>query len=121
MVEVVYQKEGFANLVGNLLMQNIRRDKRKAEIARKTRGTAVIEVRDLKFTATIDLKGDRIEVWNGKPEKTDYALISANYGIISFLLGNSSILNTLKLMISGKLKIKKIRLAKRLSILMSTR
>ncbi|MCS7143857.1 MAG: SCP2 sterol-binding domain-containing protein [Archaeoglobaceae archaeon] len=121
MVEVVYPKEGLANLLGNLIMQNVRRDKRKAEIAMKTRGTAVIEIRDLGFTATIEFMGDKIEVKNGKPEKSKYALISANYGVISSLLGNSSTIKTLKLMLSGKLKVKNVALAKRLSTIMSTR
>lgn len=121
MVEVLYPKEGLANLLGNLLMQNIRRDKRKAEIATKTRGIALIEIKDLGFTATIEFKGDKIEVRNGKPEGSNYALISANYGVISYLLGNSSTIKTLRLMLSGKLKVKKITLAKRLSTLMSTR
>ncbi|MEM2346543.1 MAG: SCP2 sterol-binding domain-containing protein [Archaeoglobaceae archaeon] len=120
-MDVLYPKEGFANLVGNLLMQNIRRDKKKAKIAMKTRGIAVIEVKDLGFSATIEFKGDKIEVRNGKPEGSNYALISANYGVISSLLGNSSTIKTLKLIISGKLRVKKIGLAKRLSVIMSTR
>ncbi|MCQ4153926.1 MAG: hypothetical protein DSO01_05385 [Archaeoglobi archaeon] len=122
MVEVIYPKEGLANLLGNLIMQNTRRDIKKAEIARKTRGTVVIEIRDLGFTATVELKGDRIEVRNGKPEElSDCALISANFGVISYLLGNNSTIKSLKFMLSGKLKIKKMLLAKKLSTIMSTR
>jgi len=121
MVEVIYPKEGLANLLGNLLLQNTKRDRKKAEIARKTRGTVVIEVRDLGFSATVEFKGDKIEVRNGKPEGlSDYALISANFGVISYLLGNNSTINSLKLMLSGKLKIRKIMLAKKLSTIMST-
>ncbi|NHW23516.1 MAG: hypothetical protein HA489_04605 [Archaeoglobales archaeon] len=103
-------------------MQNTRRDIKKAETARKTRGTVVIDIRDLGFTATVELKGDRIEVRNGKPEElSDCALISANFGVISYLFGNNSTIKSLKFMLSGKLKIKKILLAKKLSTIMSTR
>ncbi|MDI9610688.1 MAG: SCP2 sterol-binding domain-containing protein [Archaeoglobaceae archaeon] len=117
MVVVSYPEGGFANIVGQLLEQKLS-DPKKAEIAKKMRGKIFLEIRDLGVGATIEFMGEKIKISDEKPQK-DFALISvANYNTLA-LLSSAGMLKQLRLMLSGKLKIKKIGLARKFGALLS--
>ncbi len=117
MVEVIYDDVGLASMLGQLLQQKLS-DPRKAEIAKSMRGRLVIEVRDMNIAATIVFAGDRIEVRNGGGNAD--SVISADFQTINSLAtGQVGILGVLKLMITGKLKIKGIGMARKFQEILS--
>ncbi|MEM1751601.1 MAG: SCP2 sterol-binding domain-containing protein [Archaeoglobaceae archaeon] len=118
MVSVSYPEEGFANIVGQLIEQKLKENPKKAEIAKKLRGTIFLEIRDMGVSATVEADGEKIKVTNEKPEK-DFALISVSDYDTLTLVSTSGLLKQLRLMLSGKLKIKKIGLARKFGALIS--
>lgn len=117
MVSVSYPEEGFANILGQLIEQKIQ-DPKKAEIAKKMRGKIYIEIRNMEVGATVELNGESIRVTNEKPEK-GYAMISVSDYDTLTLVATSGLLKQMQLMLSGKLKIKKIGLARKFGALIS--
>ncbi|MEM4689740.1 MAG: SCP2 sterol-binding domain-containing protein [Archaeoglobaceae archaeon] len=118
MVSVSYPEEGFANIVGQLIEQKLKENPKKAEIAKKLRGTIFLEIRDMGVSATVEADGEKIKVTNEKPEK-DFALISVSDYDTLTLVSTSGLLKQLRLMLSGRLKIKKIGLARKFGALIS--
>lgn len=118
MVSVTYPEEGFANIVGQLIEQKLRDNPKKAEIAKKLRGTILLEIRDMGVSATVEADGERIKVTNEKPEK-NFALISVSDYDTLTMVSTSGLFKQLRLMLSGKLKIKKIGLARKFGALIS--
>ncbi|MEM0302682.1 MAG: SCP2 sterol-binding domain-containing protein [Archaeoglobaceae archaeon] len=118
MVSVSYPEEGFANIVGQLIEQKLKENPKKAEIAKKLRGTIFLEIRDMGVSATVEFLNDAIKVTDEKPQK-DFALISVSDYETLTLLSTSGLLKQLRLMLSGKLKIKKIGLARKFGALIS--
>lgn len=117
MVSVSYPESGFANIIGQLIEQKVSEPK-KAEIAKKMKGKLFLEIRDIRVGATIEFSGEKINVSNERPQK-DFALISvADYNTLT-LLSSAGMLKQLRLMISGKLKIKKIGFARKFGALLS--
>jgi predicted lipid carrier protein YhbT len=117
MVEVIYSESGFGNVIGQLLEQKLK-DPKRAEIAKKMKGKIFLEVRDMGVGATVEFGGGRVEVKNERPQK-DFALISvADYNTLASL-SSSGILKQLKLVVTGKLKIKNFGFARKFGALIS--
>ncbi|MCQ4153067.1 MAG: SCP2 sterol-binding domain-containing protein [Archaeoglobi archaeon] len=117
MVSVRYPEEGFANIIGQLLEQRLKEPK-KAEIAKNMRGKVYIEIRNIGVGATVEFDGDKINVTNEKPKK-DSAIISVSDYETLTLLSSAGLLKQIRLMLSGKLKIRKIGFAKKFGALIS--
>ncbi|MDK2795365.1 MAG: hypothetical protein PWQ22_146 [Archaeoglobaceae archaeon] len=116
MVRVSYPESGFANMLGQLIEQNLR-EASKAEIAKNMKGEIYLEIRDIEVGATVEFKGEDVEVRNEKPEKP-FAMISvADYNTLS-LVSSSGILKQLRLILSGKLKIKNMGFARKFGALL---
>ncbi len=93
----------FATILGRILEEKLR-DRRRAEIARKINGSVTVECRDLGMSATVTFNGDRIVVENGYGGKY---LTSADLQTLNGLtFGKIGLLDTLKLIMKGRLKIK---------------
>ncbi|MCS7143787.1 MAG: SCP2 sterol-binding domain-containing protein [Archaeoglobaceae archaeon] len=118
MVSISYPDRGFPNVVGQLIEQKLKENPKKAEIAKKMRGKIFLEIRNIGVGATVELDGENIKVTNEKPEK-DFALISVSDYDTLTLVSSSGLLKQMRLMLSGKLKIKKIGLARKFGILLS--
>ncbi len=116
-VNVVYPDSGFGNIVGQLLEQKLKKSE-KAEFAKKMRGEITVEVRDLGVSATIRFMGEFVEVINGSSEKAD-STISANFKVINELVSGATTLRVLKLMLTRKLRIRGISMAKKFSALLA--
>lgn len=116
-MKVIYPESGFGNIVGQLLEEKLKKLE-KVEIAKKMRGGIVIEVKDLGVSATIKFTGESVEVFNGKTESA-CSTISANFEVINELVSGSTTLKVLKLIITRKLRIKGIAMARKFSALLS--
>ncbi|MFN3384872.1 MAG: SCP2 sterol-binding domain-containing protein [Archaeoglobaceae archaeon] len=116
-MNVVYPDSGFGNIVGQLLEQKLKKPE-KADFAKKIRGEITIEVRDLGVSATVRFMGDLVEVMNGSSEKAD-STISANFKVINELVSGATSLRILKLMLTRKLRIKGIPMAKKFNALLA--
>ncbi len=113
-VEVTYEKEGLALIIGQLIDQTLTEKPGKANIARDLEGSIVIKVRDMDATATVEFNHGRITVYNGQPVKGKFAVISADFDVINALsTGEAGILKTMLWTLTGKLKIKGIRMARK--------
>jgi|YelNatPaOPRAMG01_1025707.scaffolds.fasta_scaffold244312_2 putative sterol carrier protein len=116
MISVSYPEEGFANILGQLIEQKIK-EPDKAELARNIRGKLYIEIRNMNVGATVEFEGEKIKVTGEKPEK-DFGMISVpDYDTLT-LLSTAGMLKQMRLMLSGKLKIKKIGLARKFGALL---
>ena len=119
-VEITYEKEGFASILGQLLEQNLSENPQKVEKAREMEGSIVIQVRDMDTSATVEFGKNRITVYNGTPVKGKFAMISADFETINALsTGKAGMLKTLVWILKGKLKIKGIRMARKFQSLLS--
>lgn len=117
MVSVIYPESGFGSIIGQLIEQKLK-DPKKAEMAKKMKGKIFLEIRDMGVGATIEFKGESVEVKNERPDK-DFAMISvADYNTLS-LLSTSGILKQLRLILSGRLKIKNMGFARKFGALIS--
>lgn len=116
-MNIIYPESGFGNIVGQILEQKLKKPE-KTELARKMRGEVVIEVKDFRASATIKFMGDSIEVVNGKTENT-CSTISANFKVINELVSGATTPKVLKLILTRKLKIKGIAMARKLSALLA--
>ncbi len=116
-MDVVYDESGFASILGQLIQQKIE-DPAKRKMAKKMKGKIVVELRDMNVSATVIFSGNKIEVRNG--ELPANSLISADFETINTLSsGKVGMLGVLKLMITGKLKIKGIGMARKFQKLLS--
>lgn len=116
-MNVTYPDTGFGNIVGQMLEQKLK-ESRKAELAKRLRGEAVIEVKDLGVSATIKFMGDFIEVVNGKSGKAT-STISADFNVINELVSGATSLKVLKFILTRKLRVKGFGMARKLSALLS--
>ncbi|MEM0203934.1 MAG: SCP2 sterol-binding domain-containing protein [Archaeoglobaceae archaeon] len=116
-MNVIYPDSGFGNIVGQMLEQKLKKPG-KAELAKKMRGEVVIEVKDFGTSATIKFMGESIEVVNGKTENA-CSTISAEFKVINELVSGATTLKVLKLMLTRKLRIKGIAMARKLSALLA--
>jgi len=117
MISISYPEEGFANIIGQLIEQKLK-DPKKAEIAKNMRGKVYIEIRNIGVGATVDFDGDKIKISHEKPKK-DFAMISVSDYETLTLLSSAGLLKQIRIMLSGRLKIKKIGFAKKFGALIS--
>ncbi len=114
-MKIEYEPSGLAAILGQLLEQKMDEEKRK--IARNLKGSLTIEARDLNAASTIYFEGDKILLKN---EKSGNAMISTDFQTLNDLAsGKISFFGTLRLMISGKLKIKGFGLVKKFQKLLT--
>ncbi|MBO8180234.1 MAG: SCP2 sterol-binding domain-containing protein [Archaeoglobus sp.] len=119
-VEVTYENQGFAMILGQLIDQAITKSPSKGNIVRDLKGNLVVEVTDMNAAATVEFNSGRITVYNGMPAKGKYSLISSDFETINSLAtGKAGLLKTLKLIITGKLKIKGIKMARKFQSLLA--
>jgi len=70
--------------------------------------------------ATVEFKNGKITVYNGKPAKGKYSLISSDFETINSLAtGKAGLLKTLGLILRRKLRIKGIRMARKFQKLLA--
>ncbi|MCX8172543.1 MAG: SCP2 sterol-binding domain-containing protein [Archaeoglobaceae archaeon] len=117
MVRISYPEKGFPNVVGQLIEEKLK-DPKKLEMAKNMHGKIFLEIRNLGVFATVEMDGENIRVTADKPDK-DYAVISVSDYDTLTIVSTSGLLKQLKLMISGKLRVKKIKLARKFGILLS--
>lgn len=118
MYEITYPEEGFANILGQLIQQKLSQGKQKQQLARELKGTIVIEATDVGVSATLEFDQNGVRMYNGKPSEGSYALVSGKFEIISSIASRSGILRTLLLILSGRLKVKGVRMASKLTALL---
>lgn len=119
-VEVTYENEGFAMILGQLIDQAITKNPSKGNLVRNLKGNVVVEVTDMNTAATVEFNNGKITVYNGAPTEGKYSLISSDFETINSLAsGEAGLLKTLKLIITGKLKIKGIRMARKFQSLLA--
>ncbi|MCS7130019.1 MAG: SCP2 sterol-binding domain-containing protein [Archaeoglobaceae archaeon] len=117
MVVVSYPEEGFANMLGQLIEQKVKEEK-KAEIAKKMNGKLFLEIREIGVGAMVEFSGESIRVSNERPEKVTALISVADYNTLTMLL-TSGILKQLKFIISGKLKIKNLSFVRKFGAILS--
>ncbi len=119
-VEVTYENQGFAMVLGQLIDQALTENPSKGNIVRELKGNLVVELTDMNAAATVEFNMGKITVYNGKPTKGKFSVISSDFETINSLAtGKVGMLRTLRLMASGKLKIKGIRMARKFQSLLS--
>ncbi len=119
-VEVTYENEGFAMILGQLIDQAITKNPSKSNLARSLKGNIVVEVTDMDTAATVEFNNGKITIYNGMPTKGKYSLISSDFETINSLAsGEVGLLKTLKLIVTRKLKIKGIRMARKFQSLLT--
>lgn len=114
-MKIEYEPSGLSAILGQLLEQKMNEEKRK--IARNLKGSLTIEARDLNAASTIYFEGDKIILKN---EKGGKAMISTNFQTLNDLAsGKIGFFGTMKLIMTGKLKIKGFGLVKRFKKLLT--
>ncbi|MEM0332811.1 MAG: SCP2 sterol-binding domain-containing protein [Archaeoglobaceae archaeon] len=114
-MKIEYEPSGLAAILGQLLEQ--RMNEEKIKIAKSLKGSLTIEAKDLNAASTIYFEEDKIMLKN---EKGGKAVISTDFQTLNELAsGKIGTFGTLRLMISGKLKIKGLRLVKRFQKLLT--
>lgn len=119
-VEVTYEKTGLASVLGQLIEQSVSEKPAKSDMARNMKGSVVVRVEDMDATATVEFNQGRITVYNGQPAKGKFAMISASFEVINDLAtGRAGTLKTLRWILTRKLKIKGIRMARKFQRILS--
>ncbi|AAB90785.1 SCP2 sterol-binding domain-containing protein [Archaeoglobus fulgidus] len=119
-VEVTYENQGFAMILGQLIDQALTKNPSKGNLVRDLEGNLVVEVTDMNAAATVEFNKGRITVYNGMPAKGKFSIISSDFETINSLAtGKAGMLKTLKLLATGKLKIKGIRMARKFQSLLA--
>ncbi|WP_202319224.1 SCP2 sterol-binding domain-containing protein [Archaeoglobus neptunius] len=119
-LEVTYEKQGFASILGQLIEQSLSKNPAKGNVVRDLKGSLVVEVTDMDVSATVEFNRDRITVYNGKPVEGKFAVISADFETINALsAGKAGLLKTLRWVLSGRLKIKGMRMARKFQSLLT--
>ncbi len=119
-VEVTYENQGFAMILGQLIDQTLTKNPSKGNLVRDLEGNLVVEVTDMNASATVEFNKGRITVYNGMPTKGKFSIISSDFETINSLAtGKAGLLKTLRLILSGKLKIKGIRMARKFQSLLT--
>ncbi len=113
-VEVTYEKEGFASVLGQLIEQILTERPARANLARDMKGSVVVKVRDMDAAATVEFNQGRITIYNGQPVKGKFSVITADFDVINDLAsGKAGMLKTMSWLLRGRLKIKGIRMAQK--------
>ncbi|WP_290596071.1 MULTISPECIES: SCP2 sterol-binding domain-containing protein [unclassified Archaeoglobus] len=113
-VEVTYEREGLASILGQLIEQILSEKPARANIARDMKGSVVVKVRDMDATATVEFNQGRITVYNGQPVKGKFSVISADFDVINDLAtGRAGTLKTMLWVLTRRLRIKGIRMARK--------
>jgi hypothetical protein len=119
-VEVTYENQGFAMVLGQLIEQALTSNPSKGNLVRELKGNLVVELTDMNAAATVEFNKGRITVYNGRPTKGKFSVISSDFETINSLAtGKAGMLKTLRLMARGKLKIKGIRMARKFQSLLA--
>lgn len=119
-VEVTYENQGFAMILGQLIDQALTKNPSKGNLVRDLEGNLVVEVTDMNAAATVEFNKGRITVYNGMPAKGKFSIISSDFETINSLAtGKAGMLKTLKLLATGKLKIKGLRMARKFQSLLA--
>lgn len=119
-IEVTYENQGLALILGQLIDQSITKNPSKGNAVRDLKGSIVVEVTDMNASATVEFNKGKITVYNGLPVKGKFSVISSDFETINALAtGKANILKTIRLLASGKLKIKGIRMARRFQKLLT--
>lgn len=113
-VEVTYERDGLASILGQLIEQILSEKPARANLARDMKGSVVVKVRDMDATATVEFNQGRITVYNGQPVRGKFSVISADFDVINDLAtGRAGMLKTMLWVLTRRLRIKGIRMARK--------